>query len=72
MTEIQDGPSLSRDPGTIKEKLIPEILTEMADIVLEIDQSQRFGLPLAKPLRSQRRWEQIDLDKYKFKLPDAE
>jgi len=72
MTEIQDGPSLSRDPGTIKEKLIPQILTEMADIILEIDQSQRFGLPLATPLRSQRRWEQIDLDKYKFKLPDAE
>jgi len=70
MTEIQDGPSLSRDPGTVKEKLIPIILTEMADIVLEIDQSQRFGLPLSQPPRSMRQWEQIDLDKYKIKVPE--
>jgi len=64
MTEIQDGPSLSRDPGTIKEKLIPEILAEMADIILEIDQSARFGIPLSTPLRSQREWEEIDMSKY--------
>jgi len=64
MTEIQDGPSMSRDPGTIKEKLIPEILTELADIILEIDQSERFGIPLSTPLRSLRGWEEIDMSKY--------
>jgi len=66
MTEIQDGPSMSRDPGTIKEKLIPELLTEMADIILEIDQFSRFGIPPANPLRSPRKWEQLDMDKYKL------
>jgi hypothetical protein len=56
--------------GTIKEFLIPQILTEMADIVLEIDQASRFGLPLSKPLRSLRNWEQIDIEKYKIDKTD--
>jgi len=66
MTEIQDGPSLSRDPGTIKEKLIPEILVEMADIVLEIDQRERFGVDKSAPLQSPRHWQEIDLTKFKI------
>jgi len=65
LTEMQDGPSLSIDRGTIKEVLIPEMLVELTDVILEIDQIRRFGNEEElNNLTSPREWVRIDLEKY--------
>jgi hypothetical protein len=62
LTEIQDGPGLSLDPGT-KRKVIPEMLEELTDIILEVDRGHRFNnhqIPL--PLRSLGKWQLVNTD----------
>jgi hypothetical protein len=58
LTEIQDGPSLSLDPGT-KRKVIPEMLEELTDIMLEIDYGHRFNNHNIPPIQSTGKWEYI-------------
>jgi len=58
LTEIQDGPSLSMDPGT-KRKLIPEMLEELTDIILEVDYGHRFLNHNIPALQSLGKWEYI-------------
>eukprot|EP01123_Difflugia_compressa_P007746 TRINITY_DN213_c0_g5_i1.p1 TRINITY_DN213_c0_g5~~TRINITY_DN213_c0_g5_i1.p1 ORF type:complete len:435 (+),score=82.91 TRINITY_DN213_c0_g5_i1:78-1382(+) len=58
LTEIQMGPGISLDPG-VKEKVLPNMLQEMTDLVLEVDSDLRAGRPLAFPLRSAEKWEPI-------------
>jgi len=61
LTEIQDGPSLSLDPGT-KRHLIPEMLSELVDIMLEVDHAHRFNNHKIPPLQSIGKWEIIDTE----------
>jgi len=62
LTEIQMGPGISRDPG-IKEVVLPNMLEELTDILLETDRAMRLGLELPHPLQSVKHWEQIEVKK---------
>jgi len=62
LTELQDGPGLSLDPG-IKQHVVPKLIRELADVVLEIDLTVRSGHQLPYPLRSLGEWRQLDLRK---------
>jgi len=62
LTEIQDGPGLSLDPG-IKQHVVPNMIRELVDVVLEVDLSLRSGHTLPFPLRSLGGWRQIDMRK---------
>jgi len=68
LTELQDGPGLSMDPG-IKQHVILNMIKELVNVVLEIDQSLRYGKNLSYPLRSLGEWHQIDLKKYQHLIP---
>jgi len=68
LTELQDGPGLSLDPG-IKQHVIPTMIKEMVNVVLEIDQTLRYGKNMSNPLRSLGEWHQIDLKKYRHLIP---
>jgi hypothetical protein len=59
MTEIQMGPGLSRDRG-IKEVLLPRMLEEMTDILLEIDHEYRLTGSVSE-ITSLKYWHQIPL-----------
>jgi len=61
LTEIQDGPSLSLDPGT-KRHLIPEMLAELTDIILEVDNGHRYNDHNIPPLKSIGKWQIIDTE----------
>jgi tubulin polyglutamylase TTLL9 len=62
LTELQDGPGLSLDPG-IKQHVVPKLIRELVDVVLEIDLTVRSNHQLPYPLRSLGEWRQIDLRK---------
>jgi len=68
MTELQDGPGLSMDPG-IKQEVIRNMIKELVNVVLEVDQTLRHGKNLTFPLRSLGGWHQIDLEKYRNLIP---
>jgi len=61
LTEIQDGPSLSLDPGT-KRQVIPQMLAELTDIVLEVDYAHRFNNHVIPPLSSLGKWQYVDVE----------
>eukprot|EP01123_Difflugia_compressa_P014350 TRINITY_DN7329_c0_g1_i1.p1 TRINITY_DN7329_c0_g1~~TRINITY_DN7329_c0_g1_i1.p1 ORF type:complete len:427 (+),score=84.72 TRINITY_DN7329_c0_g1_i1:43-1281(+) len=63
LTELQDGPGLSLDPG-VKQYVIPKIIKELVNVILEIDATLRAGRPLNHPLQSLGGWHYIDLQKY--------
>jgi len=63
LTEIQDGPSLSLDPG-IKQYVIPNLIRELVDVVMEVDLTLRSNRTLPFPLRSLGEWHQLNLSKY--------
>jgi len=60
LTEIQSGPSISRDPG-VKERMLPVMLEELTDIVLEIDSDFRAGRSVVNPPRSAKAWQPVEL-----------
>jgi len=62
LTELQDGPGLSLDPG-IKQHVVPELIRELVDVVMEVDLTLRSSHQLRYPLRSLGEWRQIDLRK---------
>jgi len=68
LTELQDGPGLSLDPG-VKRVLIPRMIKELTDIVLEIDVKSRLGQKLDFPLTSRGEWQQLDMTQYLPLLP---
>jgi tubulin polyglutamylase TTLL9 len=59
LTEMQDGPGLSLDPG-VKQHVIPTMIRELVDIVMEVDLTLRSNLNLPFPLRSLGEWRQLD------------
>jgi len=64
LTELQDGPSLTMDPGP-KRYLIPEMLSELVDVVLEVDYAHRFNdHKIPYPLQSMGKWEYVDTDNF--------
>jgi hypothetical protein len=58
LTEIQDGPSLSLDPGT-KSKVIKEMLEELTNVMLEVDNAHRFNNHRIPLLKSLGNWEYV-------------
>eukprot|EP01124_Arcella_intermedia_P004713 TRINITY_DN126_c0_g1_i1.p1 TRINITY_DN126_c0_g1~~TRINITY_DN126_c0_g1_i1.p1 ORF type:complete len:515 (-),score=94.17 TRINITY_DN126_c0_g1_i1:15-1559(-) len=68
LTELQDGPGLSLDPG-VKRLLIPKLVKELTDIILEIDTLSRLGRKLSFPLESRGDWQQLDMTQYLSHLP---
>jgi len=60
LTEIQMGPGISRDPG-VKEMVLPRMLEEMADILLEVDRELRLGREVVS-VASARFWHQIPVN----------
>jgi len=67
LTELQDGPSLSMDPG-VKQTVVPNLIKDLMNVELEIDQTLRASKPLTK-VKSLGGWIQIDLEKYRGLLP---
>jgi len=61
LTEIQDGPSLSLDPGT-KRYLIPQMLAELTDVMLEVDHAHRFNNHVIPPLTSLGKWRYVNVE----------
>jgi len=59
LTEIQDGPSLSLDPGT-KSIVIKEMLEELTDIMLDVDNAHRFNDHRIPQLKSLGKWEYVN------------
>jgi len=57
LTEIQMGPGISRDPG-VKEVVLPRMLEELTDIVLEVDRELRLGREVVNT-QSAKHWQQI-------------
>jgi len=57
LTEIQMGPGLSRDRG-IKELLLPRMLEELIDIILEIDHEYRMTGSVSE-IMSLKYWQQV-------------
>jgi len=57
LTEIQMGPGISLDPG-VKEVVLPRMLEEMTDIVLEVDRELRLGREVVNT-QSAKHWQQI-------------
>jgi len=60
LTEIQLGPGISLDPG-IKSVLLPIMLEELANIVLEVDRDLREGRQPLNPPRAASSWETVPL-----------
>jgi len=58
LTEIQDGPGLSLDPG-VKQFIVINLIKELVDVVMEVDVTLRNDKPLPVPLRSLGEWRQI-------------
>jgi len=67
LTELQDGPGLSMDPG-VKQEVIRNMVRDLMNVELEIDQTLRAGKPLNE-IKSLGGWHQIDLVKYLGILP---
>jgi len=60
LTEIQLGPGISLDPG-IKSVMLPVMLEELANIVLEVDRDLREGREPENPPRSASTWQTVAL-----------
>lgn len=60
LTEIQKGPGLSHDDA-VKKQLLPKVLVEAANIVLEIRNRKRTGKSLAE-LEAVRNFEWVIRD----------